>query len=35
VFVGGQRVYVGEPSAQARRAREETAKIAQRLIQFG
>ena len=32
VFVGGQRVYVGEPSAQARRAREETAKIARRLI---
>ena len=32
VFVGGQRVYVGEPSAQARRARKETAKIAQRLM---
>jgi 5-methylthioadenosine/S-adenosylhomocysteine deaminase len=32
VFVGGQRVYVGEPSAQARRAREETAKVAQRLL---
>jgi 5-methylthioadenosine/S-adenosylhomocysteine deaminase len=31
VFVGGRRVYVGEPSAQARRAREETAKIAKRL----
>jgi 5-methylthioadenosine/S-adenosylhomocysteine deaminase len=31
-FVGGRRVYVGEPSAQARRAREETAKIARRLI---
>lgn len=32
VFVGGKRVYVGEPSAQARRASEETAKIAQRLL---
>ena len=31
VFVDGRRVYVGEPSAQARRAREETAKIVQRL----
>lgn len=31
-FVGGRRAYVGEPSAQARRAREETRKIAERLI---
>jgi 5-methylthioadenosine/S-adenosylhomocysteine deaminase len=31
VFVAGRRVYVGEPSKQARRAQVETAKIARRL----
>jgi len=30
-FVRGRRVYVGEPSAQARRAREETEAVAKRL----
>ena len=30
-FVDGRRVYVGEPSALARRARESTATIAQRV----
>ena len=30
-FVGGKRVYVGEPSPLARRARQETAAIARRL----
>jgi len=31
-FVGGKRVYFGEPSAIARKAREEVASIARRLI---
>ncbi len=32
VFIGGRRVYVGEPSEAARRARRETANIARRLM---
>lgn len=32
-FVGGKRVYFGEPSAIARKAREELASIAHRLLQ--
>ena len=31
-FVGARRVFVGEPSPLARRAREETSRIAQRLL---
>ena len=31
-FVNGRRVYVGEPSPLARKARDETAKIAKRVL---